>query len=554
MTIYFHNGELNTVKVKTSTEKKVKKRKQKVARKDTDPCVTVRNDSETSDLGLLIMAEPMQVSPTSPEAEQSPPVARTSSHGVISVQSNESNGLLIQKTDTVMEVSNILCYKNDVESKESVRAYTGPDPDDLPSPPPPLPQLASNLSTEVQHDMRSDCLEMVQYYYNGADLAQDLADSPITTHDNSSLEIVRQYRGADVYEGSVNDGEGFDNNLHLETVRVYIGADLQESLPPPPPPPVMSQKATETTSSGSASISMDFHQRSMSYHNQHQPSPSPGRSRASSNCSSHKSRTSSPKHSAGSRHDSLSRSPSPVTIAPIASVSSDLKVDDVQNKIVDLETGELQYDSTRREESPPSNHISPLTLQTTLEDNTEQPNTLSAETPPSPDYDMIGSPKDLTTGQFSFQVISADDEAAHSNTTAQTGKRVGFGSTELIPASPDGVEREYLSFAQRQLRNDQQQSELQLPAGSNENQIVDVTPEAGGRRPSIQHIVQRFNRQDSVESNESRAERRGSILERVRQYEEEVTQELSSAHQENEEPVYAVINKNRQDGDQGKRT
>ena len=401
--------------------------------------------------------------------------------------------------------------------------------------------------------MRSDSLEMVQHY-KGADLAQDLADSPITTHDSGSLEIVRQYRGADVYEGSVNDGEEFDNNLHLEAVRVYIGADLEESLPPPPPPPVMSQMAAETTSSGSASISMDFHQRSMSYHNQHQPSPSPGRSRASSNCSSHKSRTSSPKHSAGSRHDSLSRSPSPVTIAPIASVSSDLRVDDVQNKMVDSETGELQYDSTRREESPPSNHISPLTLQTTLEDNTEQSNTLSAETPPSPDYDMIGSPKDLTTGQFSFQVISADDEAAHSNTTVQTGKRVGFGSTELIPASPDGVEREYLSFAQRELRNDQQQSEPQLPAGSNENQIVDVTPEAGGRRPSIQHIVQRFNRQDSVESNESRAERRGSILERVRQYEEEVTQESSSAHQENEEPVYAVINKNRQDGDQGKRT
>ena len=527
----------------------MKKRKQKVAGKDTDPCVTVRNDSETSDLGLLIMAEPMQVSPTPPEAEQSPPVSRTSSHGIISVQSNESNGLLIQKTDTVMEVSHIPGYKNDVEAKELVRAYTGPDPDDLPPPPPPLPQLASNLSTEVQHvDMRSDSLEMVQHY-KGADLAQDLADSPITTHDSGSLEIVCQYRGADVYEGSVNDGEEFDNNLHLEAVRVYIGADLEESLPPPPPPPVMSQMAAETTSSGSASISMDFHQRSMSYHNKHQPPPYPGRSRASSNCWSHKSRTSS-----GSRHDSRSRSPSPVTIAPIASVSSDLKVDDVQNKIVDSETGELQYDSTRGEESPPSNHISPLTLQTTLEDNTEQPNTLSAETPPSPDYDMIGSPKDLTTGQFSFQVISADDEAAHSNTTVQTGKRVGFGSTELIPASPDGVEREYFSYALRELRNDQQQSEPQLPAGSNENQTVDVTPEAGGRRPSIQHIVQRFNRQDSVESNESRAERRGSILERVRQYEEEVTQELSSAHQENEEPVYAVIDKNRQHGNQGERT
>ena len=552
MTIYFHNGELNTVKVKTSTEKKVKKRKQKVARKDTDPSVTVRNDSETSDLGLLIMAEPMQVSPTPPEAEQSPPVSRRSSHGIISVQSNESNGQLIQKTDTVMEVSHIPGYKNDVEAKESVRAYTGPDPDDLPPPPPPLPQLASNLITEVQYvDMRSDRLEMVRHY-QGADLAQDLADSPITTHDSSSLEIVRQYRGADVYEGSVNDGEGFDYNLHLEAVRVYIGADLEESLPPPPSPPVMSQMAAETTSSGSASISMDFHQRSMSYHNQHQPSPSPGRSRASSNCSSHKSRPPSPTHSARSRHDSLSRSPSPVTIAPIASVSSDLKVDDVQNKIVDSETGELQYDSTRREESPPSNHISPLTLQTTLEDNTEQPNTLSAQSPPSPDYDMIGSPKDLTTGQFSFQVISADDEAAHSNTTVQTGKGIGFGSTELIPASPEGVEREYFSYALRELRNDQQQSEPLLPAGS--NQIVDVTPEAGGRRPSIQHIVQRFNPQDSVESNESRAERRGSILERVRQYEEEVTQESSSAHQENEEPVYAVINKNRQDGDQGKRT
>ena len=137
MTIYFHNGELNTVKVKTSTGKKVKKRKQKVARKDTDPSVPVRNASETSDLGLLIMAEPMQVSPTSPEAEQSPPVSRTSSHGIISVQSNESNGQLIHKTDTVMEVSHIPGYKNDVEAKESVRAYTGPDPDDLPHPPTP---------------------------------------------------------------------------------------------------------------------------------------------------------------------------------------------------------------------------------------------------------------------------------------------------------------------------------------------------------------------------------------------------------------------------------
>lgn len=149
--------------------------------------------------------------------------------------------------------------------------------------------------------------------------------------------------------------------------------------------------------------------------------------------------------------------------------------------------------------------------------------TTRSVTPPSPDSQTISSPTILQDGRFSFQVL--DQNISHNaGEVLPQLKRVEFGSTDVIPSSPEGIETRYLSYAKNNLHYDEDS-----------------------------HFVQVVST-DQYGSNSQLKPRPNSILDRVNLYEDQSKGETGLEDQSGEgvEPIYAVINKRQENNEQSK--